>query len=68
MADESPDYCECCGRELNKSKMVWLEKSFKTNRWYAPGECPPEESQGCFPFGAACGKKVLKTQKIPRYA
>ncbi len=54
-------HCEHCSRELqDETKTVWLEKSFKTNRWYAAHGCPPDESQGHFPFGEACARKVLK--------
>ena len=54
--------CECCGRSLrDPDKAVWLEKSFKTNRWYAAHTCPPDESQGHFPFGEACARKALST-------
>jgi hypothetical protein len=56
-------HCTCCERELDPSKMTWLEKSFKTNRWYKGDTCPPEESQGNFPFGTACAKTTLRKQK-----
>jgi hypothetical protein len=55
-------HCECCGRKLHEGRMAWLEKSFKTNRWYEPGECPPDESQGCFPFGKACARNAMRDQ------
>ncbi len=51
--------CTYCGAKLNPNRTAYLEKSFKTNRWYKPGECPPDESQGGFPFGTACAKRVL---------
>ena len=52
-------HCEHCGKELHEHKTAWLELSFRTGRWYALGECPADESQGCFPFGRACAKAVL---------
>lgn len=55
--------CECCGRELDAAKTVWLELSFRTNRWYPAHECPPDESQGHFPFGSACAAKTLRRQR-----
>jgi hypothetical protein len=46
--------------------MTWLELSFKTGRWYQLGECPEDESQGCFPFGKACAKTVMAEQNVSR--
>lgn len=57
-----PIYCRCCERELNPVKIVWLELSFKTGKWYDAEHCPAEESQGHFPFGAACAKKIMKLE------
>ena len=54
--------CHHCGRTLDENKAVYLELSFKTGRWYDEGECPQEESQGGFPFGKACARKMLKKQ------
>ena len=60
--DNEAKYCNCCGRKLNDAKTDWLELSFRTNVWYLPGECPQDESQGCFPFGKACARKTLRDQ------
>ena len=54
--------CQHCDKELHENRMEWLELSFKTGRWYKPGSCPEDESQGCFPFGRACAKTVLADQ------
>ncbi len=54
--------CEHCGQKLNPAKIAWLELSFKTGRWYQPGDCPEDESQGCFTFGQACAKTVMAEQ------
>jgi hypothetical protein len=51
--------CTHCEKELNPKTMVWLELSFKTGKWYKPGECPPEESQGSHPVGRKCSKTLL---------
>lgn len=56
-------FCRCCDRKLDPKKMVWLELSFRTNRWYPGDTCPPAESQGNFPFGAACARKTLRKQR-----
>ena len=53
------DLCCCCGKELNPAKIVWLEQNFEDARFYEKGAVPEEKSQGLFPFGQACAKKVL---------
>lgn len=50
--------CETCKREIDESTAVWFELSFKTGKWYKPGECPADESQGGFAFGPDCAKKI----------
>jgi hypothetical protein len=52
--------CEHCGAELDPAKAVWLELSWKTNQLEEPrsGLIPPGESQGSFPFGPDCAKKL----------
>ncbi len=55
--------CNCCGRKLNPKTMVWLEVSFRTGKRYKPGECPEDESQGAFAYGAACARRVLREQR-----
>ena len=54
------NYCENCDKELNPNKMVWLELNTETGLFHKLGEVPENESQGCFPFGVACSKAVLK--------
>lgn len=57
-----PLYCEHCGKKIREEQAVYLELSWKTNRWYREGECPPDESQGSFPVGKICAKKILKAR------
>jgi hypothetical protein len=54
--------CTCCGQKLNPKRVVWLELNFATGRYSKPGECPEAESQGAFPFGAACARNTLRQQ------
>jgi hypothetical protein len=60
-------YCQECGKFLNPHKIVWLGLSTKTGEYYFvdnPGDTLPEdESQGAFPFGKDCAKKVGKLYK-----
>ncbi len=60
---EEHEFCEKCGAELNPSRVKWLELDTRTNVFTDPDkvEIPEEHSQGGFPFGIACAKKVLKT-------
>ena len=60
MKDEAL-YCESCGEKLNPKRAVWLELSFKTNLWTDPevAPWPEEDSQGGFPFGKDCAKRIL---------
>lgn len=61
MSDLTSDqYCTRCGELLAPDKIVTLELSFKTGLYQHVGKIPADESQGCFPFGSACAKAVLK--------
>lgn len=59
-----PDFCQRCGEQVDPDKAVWLELNWNTQEWSAEGSVPEEESQGCFPFGAACARAVLKAGGI----
>lgn len=59
----TPGCCVLCGRPLDMKKAVYLEMNQNTATFHEPGTVPPEESQGCFEFGAACARKVLKPKK-----
>ena len=52
------DYCNCCERKLNPKRTVFLEYSQSKDAYYKAGTVPENDSQGCFPFGVACAKKV----------
>jgi len=59
--NEEIEYCENCGRELNPKKIKWLELDTRTNT-FTDDELPEQYSQGGFPFGIACAKRVLAGQ------
>ena len=48
-------HCQRCGERLNPARIVWLDLNNQTLR-YSRTEWPAEESQGAFPFGAACAR------------
>lgn len=52
--------CERCGETLDNAKAVWLERSTRTGRYAKAGTVPEPESQGCFAFGSACARAVLR--------
>lgn len=53
-------HCERCGDRLDNEKSVWLELNSHTGRYAEAGTVPEAESQGCFAFGSACARAVLK--------
>jgi hypothetical protein len=57
----SDGHCILCGQPVDPAKTVWLELSIQSGLYYVPGQLPAgHDSQGCFPFGSACGPKELK--------
>jgi len=58
---ENDTHCEYCKKPFKKGlKMVYmLEMSCKTGK-FVIDPLPEEESQGYFPIGAACYKKITK--------
>lgn len=54
--------CTCCGKKLNPKTMAWLELDQDTNLYHDPEKGIPKghTSQGGFPFGSACARKVLR--------
>jgi hypothetical protein len=53
--------CECCGQKLNPRTMTWLELSV-AGQWAKEGGADwtgTDASQGCFPVGRACARRLL---------
>lgn len=61
MVISEDDICTCCGKKLKQQSATWLECSFVTNKYYIDNVVPQQESQGYFPFGITCAKKVALT-------
>lgn len=62
---QSERYCTCCERDLSGHAFRWLELDQRTNTYHDFEDVPSEESQGWFPFGLTCAKKlVTKAQRI----
>ena len=51
--------CTRCDELLNEARIVWLELNSRTGIYSSGPVEPPEDSQGGFPFGAACARRVL---------
>ena len=52
--------CERCKVQLLPGREVWLELSIVTGLYYKSGNVSPvSNSQGVFPFGAACARRAL---------
>ena len=55
------NFCHKCDKKLNKKKIEWLELSNTDNRFYK--KIPNKHiSQGFFPFGKDCAKKMTTTK------
>jgi hypothetical protein len=57
--DRAYHFCTCCGRKL-KGKVAMLEFSTKHCQYFDAGVVAENDSQGFFPFGMSCARKVLK--------
>lgn len=57
---EEHEHCTECDAPVFPSRAVWLELSIETGEYTLPGKIPAIESQGGFPFGRDCAKKVMR--------
>ncbi len=63
---DEPEHCTACERELNPERIVWFEMNARTfevweeNKGTPPAWAGTEDSQGCFPYGPCCARKVRK--------
>lgn len=61
------EFCTCCGQKLN-GKVRMLELDQRSDTYHDFGGVPESQSQGWFPFGLSCAKKLVKTAKEARNA
>ena len=61
MINDIPTRCTKCDRKLDEDKIVYLELNNFHGTYHKAGTVPNSESQGAFPFGADCAKKVVKS-------
>lgn len=55
----SERYCTCCGKELSAA-FRYLELDRRNQTYHDLGNVPADKSQGWFPFGLTCAKKLVK--------
>lgn len=53
-------YCTCCERPLTGHALRWLEYDQRTWTYHDFRDVPEDKSQGWFPFGLTCAKKMVK--------
>lgn len=59
---ESERYCTCCARELSGGAFRYLEFDQRTQTYHDLGGVPADKSQGWFPFGLTCARKLVKQE------
>ena len=52
--------CTCCGKFIKAGRSTWLEGENSTARYLKEGTVASNDSQGLYPFGAGCARKVRK--------
>jgi hypothetical protein len=57
--DPANRYCTCCGRDLAGHAFRWLELDQRTDTYHDLKGVPADRSQGWFPFGLKCAKKLV---------
>lgn len=63
---KSERYCTCCARPLAR-RFMWLELDQRIDAYHDFGGVHPAQSQGWFPFGLTCAKKLTtKAARILR--
>ena len=57
--------CTCCGRDIvgDNNAVRMLELDQRTNTYHDLGGVPENRSQGWFPFGLTCAKKLVKAHR-----
>ena len=58
--------CSCCERDLAGHAIRMLELDQRTDTYHDFGDVPEDSSQGWFPFGLICAKKLVAKEKNRR--
>jgi hypothetical protein len=54
------DQCDCCGRDINPGRAVWLELDHRIDAYHDYENVPEAMSQGWSPFGPTCAARLLR--------
>jgi hypothetical protein len=65
---EDERYCTCCERDLSGHAFRWLEFDQRNNTYHDFRDVPEDRSQGWFPFGLTCAKKLVMAAAAKRAA
>jgi len=57
--DAAERFCSCCGREL-RGRVAWLELDRRLDAYHDRGDVPEAHSQGWFPFGLDCARRLVR--------
>lgn len=52
--------CTCCNRELYGHACRFLELDQRDQTYHDRMDVPTDRSQGWFPFGLACARRIIK--------
>lgn len=61
--EASERYCTHCGKPLART-VAWLELDQRTDTYHDRRDVPADRSQGWFPFGMDCARKLLKASQL----
>ncbi len=59
-------YCTQCGQRLAR-RFAYLELDLRIDAYHDLGGVPPEKSQGWFPFGLDCARKLKESALAKSY-
>jgi hypothetical protein len=68
MLPESERYCTCCERELSGGAFRYLELDQRSDTYHDFNDVPTDRSQGWFPFGLTCARKLVAKEAQRRAA
>lgn len=56
---ETERWCTCCKRDLSGHALRMLELDQRSGTYHDIGDVPEDRSQGWFPFGLTCARKLV---------
>jgi len=65
---EGERWCTCCKRDLTGGAVRMLELDQRTDSYHDFQDVPEDKSQGWFPFGLTCARKLVAKETKRRSA